>query len=96
MCTNSLFIVGETVNCTCSSDLEPTSISWYKGDQVSPFCSQTIHRSNLSGSISGSSTAMIRVGTEDHGRVYRCVSNTPFGSQEKSFEVQVEGMYVVI
>ena len=91
VCNNSLFIVGEAINCTCFSDLEPTSISWYKGDQVSPFCSQTINRSSLSGSVSGSITAMIRVGTEDHGKVYRCVSNAPYGSQEKSFEVYVEG-----
>ena len=91
VCNNSLFIVGEVVNCTCSSDLEPTFISWYKGDQVSPFCSQTIYRSSLFGSVSGSSSAVIRIGTEDHGKVYRCVSDTPYGLQEKSFEVQVEG-----
>ena len=48
--------------------------------------------SSLSGSISGSgsSSAVIRVGTKDHGREYRCVSNTPY-VWFTSFEVQVEG-----
>ena len=37
MCNNRRFIVGDTVKCTCSSDLETTSISWFEGDQDTTF-----------------------------------------------------------
>ena len=91
MCNNSRFIVGDTIRCTCSSDLKPTSISWFKGDQDTPFCLQTIYHNSSSPLLYGLSEALISVGIEDHGLSYRCVSDTPYGTQEKSVEVLVEG-----
>ena len=91
VCHDNPFIVGENVSCNCSSDLEPTSISWFKGNQDRQICLQTINQTTLSASFFGSSEAVVKVGTEDHGLSYRCVSDTPYGTQEKSVQVQVEG-----
>ena len=91
ICNNSQFIIGDTVRCNCSSDLEPTSISWFKGDQDTPFCLPTIYRNSSSPSLFSVSEALIKVAIEDHGLSYRCVSDTPYGTQEKSVEVLVEG-----
>ena len=33
-CSSSEFIICESVECSCSSDLDPISIEWYQGNTV--------------------------------------------------------------
>ena len=88
VCNSTKFIVGQAVNCTCSSDLQPTSIEWYKQDQSLPFCSQNITR--YSRSFNGVSSVIIIPGTDDYRNLLTCVTNTLYGSQNESVIMDIE------
>ena len=93
ICNSTRYIAGQSIQCNCSSDLEPTSFEWYKGNQS--ICSENVtkHEHFLLDIFEGSSSAVISVNTNDYGIVYKCVSNTPYGSQEKSFRIgHIEGI----
>ena len=88
-CNSTRFIVGQPVNCVCSSDLEPTLIEWSKGNQSSSSCLQKVVRYR---SHTGSSSLVVIPHTDDHEEVFKCVTTTPYGTQNTSILVQVEGM----
>ncbi len=94
-CNNS-FIIGQPVSCTCSSDLEPTLIQWYKKNQSTPFCSETVARNLWRSYYNGSSTIIITASSDDHGTELKCTTTTPYGSEEKILQMNVECMYNII
>jgi len=89
-CNNTKFILGQAVRCTCSSDLQLTHIEWYKQDQSGPFCSQNI--TQFSRRLNEMSTAIIIPSTDDHGKILTCVTNTPYGPQNKTVVMDIESM----
>ena len=92
-CNTTRFIVGQTVNCICSSDLEPTLIEWYKGNQSSSPCLQSAIRNRRS--HSGSSSLIITPTTDDHREIFKCKTTTPYGSQYTSIQMQIEGKNIM-
>ena len=84
-CDSSEFIVGESVECNCSSDLDPISIEWYQGSTVI----QQIF-DNTSASIT------IPVTTDSEGSVYTCLATSSCGTQEKTVTVNTIGMIINI
>ncbi len=88
-CNSTTFTIGSTVNCTCTSDLYPTSVHWYKGNDSLSICSQNVssnRRTNV-----GSASTIVIPSTDDHGRTLTCITDTPYGSQQASIDMEVEG-----
>ena len=76
-----MYLLGSEVSITCSSDFGVSSIDWLRGSQVV--------------STSDGSEGELRIGmvTEnDHGSQYTCRATAPFGVQEHSITIQVEGI----
>ncbi len=96
MSCNSSLIIGQPVSCTCSSDLEPTLFQWYKKNQSTPFCSETVVRNLWRSNYNGSSTITITVSSDDHGTELKCTTTTPYGNEEKILQMNVECMYNII
>ena len=92
-CNSSKFFVGQTINCTCSSDLQPTSFEWYQQDHSDPFCSKNITGYSLN--FYGNSYVLVKPSTEEHGKLLICVTKTPYGSQNKSVTVDIESKLYV-
>jgi len=88
VCNNSNFFVGQVIKCTCSSDLQPITIEWYKQDQSDPFCSHNITQYNQN--FNGTSYALVKASTEDQGKLLTCIANTLYGSQNKSLIMDVQ------
>ena len=78
---HGIFSLGSEVSVTCSSDFGVTSIDWLQGGQV------------ISTNRSSEGRLQIQsVMESDHGSQYICVATAPFGVQEHSITVQVEGI----
>ena len=73
--------VGQSASFNCESDLNPTSITWYKEDGT------------VVTSTNGSSNQMLLnpVSTDDEGRVFTCEANSQYGSQERSISLSTFG-----
>ena len=80
-CDQSGFVIGETVTCSCSSDILYTSLSWYQGNTTSSSISSGVDDSNIT----------ILVTTDTYGDVHTCRMSTPCGNQEDSFTVNFAG-----
>ena len=70
------FTVGSTATCTCSSDIQSSSLRWYRGG--SP--------------VNYGSSLTIAVSTDNEGEVYTCSMSSHCGSQRKSITVATTGM----
>ncbi len=81
--------MGQPVTCTCSSDLKPTLIEWYMTGQSTSVCSQQFITSSRSDF--GSNDFVFMPTTDDHGKTLVCVTTTPYGKQNTSKDVEVEG-----
>ena len=80
-CNSSEFIVGESVECSCSSDLDPISIEWYQGNtsvQQRSYSTRTI--------------ITIPVTTDDEGLVYTCLATSSCGTQQKMMTLNTTGV----
>ena len=76
----SIGTVGSSITYTCSSDLNPTRIEWYRNNVL---LSQTY-------STSGAVTLDI-ISTDDEGAVYTCSAIGHHGSQERNKILNVTG-----
>lgn len=75
-------IVGSSITFNCSTDLNPISIEWYRGDF---FISQE-------DSDTTSELTVDRISTEDHGIVYTCKTVFNNGFQTRDIDLSVEGI----
>ena len=73
-------VLGESVTITCSFDLESTSIEWVYGEEV--VMMTTGSQLNLTFSP---------VNDTINNRVYTCRALTPYGMQEESITIEVQG-----
>ena len=73
-------VVGSTITFSCSSDLYPVRVEWYR-DSV--LLSQTP-------ATSGDITLDL-ISTDDEGAVYTCNAIGHHGSQERNMTLNVEG-----
>ena len=80
MSEHGTFSLGSEVSITCSSDFGVQSIDW-------------LHNGQVVSSTEGSEGELsIQSVTEnDHGSQYTCRSNAPFGAQEHSVSIHIEG-----
>ena len=70
------------MSITCSSDFGVTAINWLLGGQV------------VSTAVGSEGELSIsEVSENHHDRMYTCRTTAPFGVQEHSISLQVEGMY---
>ena len=69
--------VGQRATFHCSSDLDPTSITWYENGTVVP---------SFSGQVSKNP-----VSSNDEGRVFRCLVASRYGQQERNIIVKTYG-----
>ena len=74
-------VLGESVTITCSFDLESTSIEWVYGEEVVTMT--TGSQLNLTFSP---------VNDTINNRVYTCRAFTPYGMQEESITIEVQGI----
>ena len=72
--------VGQRATFQCSSDLDPTSITWYENGTVVP---------SFSGQVSKNP-----VSSNDEDRVLRCLVASPYGQQERNIRVKTYGKLV--
>ena len=84
-CHSSKFMVGECVECNCSSDLDPISIEWYQGSTGIQQMSD-----NTSASIT------IPVTTDDEGSIYTCLVTSSCGTQKKTLTINTKGKIINI
>ena len=68
------------MSITCSSDFGVRSIDWLHSGQVV---------SSTEGSLGELSIETVT--ENDHGSQYTCRTNAPFGVQERTINIQVEG-----
>ena len=80
-CSSSEFIVGESVECSCSSDLDPISIEWYQGN------TSLQQRSDNTGT-----NITIPVTTDSEGSVYTCLVESSCGTQQKTVTLNTTGV----
>ena len=80
-CSSSEFIVGENVECSCSSDLDPISIEWYQRN-TSVQQSSDSTRTNIT----------IPVTADTKGLVYRCLMTSSCGTQQKMMMLNAKGV----
>ena len=78
--TSNIGNVSDTISLSCSSDLRPLRIKWYKDNTL---LSQTY-------GSSGTVTTGI-ISTDDQGAVYTCSAISHYGSQEENVTLNVEG-----
>ena len=83
MSEHGAFALGSGVSITCSSDFGIQSVHW-------------LHNGQVVSSTEGSEGELsIQTVTENnHGSQYTCRTNAPFGAQEHSITIQVEGRYI--
>ena len=75
------FTVGAFANISCSFDMDLTTVQWlYNGNVVA---TSTSHHVQL---------LFNPVNDTIHGREYRCRAMTPFGVQERSILIRVQGI----
>jgi hypothetical protein len=77
--------VGSSITFSCSSDLDPVRIEWYRNNA---FLSQTYATS--------SSVTLGQISTDDEGAVYTCNAVGQHGSQERNKTLQVKGKRVTL
>ena len=71
--------VGSSITFSCSSDLDPVRIEWYRDNTL------------LSQRYSNSSSVILgKISTDDEGTVYTC-SAIGYGSQERTKTLNVKG-----
>ena len=71
--------VGSSITFSCSSDLDPVRIEWYRDNTL------------LSQRYSNSSSVILgKISTDDEGAVYTC-SAIGYGSQERTKTLNVKG-----
>ena len=80
-CSSSEFIIGNRVECVCSSRLDPILIEWYLG-------STSIRQSYYS----TSSSITIPVTMDNVGSVYTCQVTTNCGMQKEMVIVNTTGV----
>ena len=76
---SSEFIVGQSVTCNCTSDLDPLFMEWYFQGNGS-----VLQRSRTS--------ITIPVTTDDEGSVYTCRATSSCGTQQKIMILNTTGM----
>lgn len=73
--------VGSSITFSCSSDLAPSRIDWYKDNTL------------LSRTYSNSGSVTLgRISTDDEGAVYTCAAIGYHGSQERNKTLNVKGI----
>ena len=72
--------VGSSVTYSCSSDLAPTRIEWYRDNTL------LSRRYSTSGSVT-----LGLISTDDEGAVYTCSAIGYHGSQERNKTLSVKG-----
>ena len=82
-CSPSSFVVGQTVTCSCSSDMATSSIRFYKENSSG---------SRVLASQSGAITFLVT--TDINGDIYVCASTSRCGNQERNITVGVTGSYL--
>ena len=79
------FPLGSVVSITCSSDFGVTATNWLLDGRV------------VSTAVGSEGELSISVVSENHhDRMYTCRATAPFGVQEHSIFLQVEGIYMHI
>ena len=81
-CSQSEFVVGETVNCSCSSNLGKSPNKWYKGNSNIPL--------NTDISEDGAQLT-ITVTTDIEGEIYTCSVFTSCWEWKDTITVSVTG-----
>ena len=76
--------VGSLITFSCSSDLDPVRIEWYRNNT---FLSR---RYATSGSVT-----LGPISTDDEGAVFTCSAVGYYGSQERNKTLQVQGKELV-
>ncbi len=84
-CSSFDFAVGETVMCSCYSDIKSSSsLQWYSGESSNLNQTELEDAENLT----------IAVTTDDEGLVYTCSLSSDCGIQEKSITINATGIYI--
>ena len=78
-------VVGSTIIFTCSSDLDPVRVEWYR---KSTLLTQT--------SATTGEVTIETISTYDEGAVYTCSAVSQHGSQERNVTLNVTGNFSVI
>ena len=81
-CDRSEFVVGATVTCNCSSEIEPSTVNWREQDLTNP----------EQAGDGVPSVVFLTVGpvtTDSQGEVFTCVMNSSCVPQEKTLTVDV-------
>ena len=79
-------MVGQTVTCSCSSDITSSSMNWYSSSSLLPLHSGTSSVRSLT----------IPVTTDIEGEVYTCSMSNSCGDQEKFITVSIIGMCIYV
>ena len=77
---SSNFVIGRSTSFSCSSDLSPTRVQWYRNGSLITNSYGSQGRVNL-GTIT----------TDDQGALYTCKTVSHYGSQERNITVNVQG-----
>ena len=77
-------IVGSSMTYTCSSDLAPVRIEWYRNNAL---VSRTY--------ASSSTVSLDLLSTDDEGAVYTCSAIGRHGSQERNKTLNVKGIIML-
>lgn len=72
--------VGSFITFSCSSDLDPVRIEWYRNNTL------LSQRYTTSGSVT-----LGPISTDDEGAVFTCSAIGNYGSQERNKTLQVQG-----
>ena len=82
-CSSNEFIVGQSVRCYCTSDLDPLFMEWYF---------QENNGSVLQRSDNTRTSITIPVTTDSEGSVYTCLATSSCGTQQKMVTLNTTGM----
>ena len=78
-------IVGSLITFSCSSDLDPVRIEWYRNNTL---LSQRYATSD--------SITLGLISTDDEGAVYTCSAIGHYGSQERNKTLNVKGIILLL
>ena len=85
-CDRSDFVVGGTVTCNCSSEIEHSTVNWREQDLTNP-------EQAGSGVPSVVSLTVGPVTTDSQGEVFTCVMNSSCVAQEKTLTIDVTSKF---
>ena len=81
-CSQNEFVVGETVNCSCSSNKESSSNKWYRGNSSIPLISED------------GAQLTIPVTTDIEGEIYTCSVFISCWEWKDTITVSVTGIHI--